>query len=164
VEAKLTHLNNLLLEEIALHEALERELQEEAAKDGRLDGATLLALQRNKHKHARQIRELEHERLGVVEALATAWGELPAELTLRRIIPRAPEPLATTLAECHEKLIALVNRIRVLAELTAGNAQARLKAIDATLAIISEAVKMHPTYSEEGRLQKKTPTFKETSA
>ena len=40
----------------------------------------------------------------------------------------------------------------------------RQKAIDATLSVIGEAVKMHPTYSEEGRLQKKAPPFKEPSA
>ncbi len=164
MDEKLTHLNDLLREQIALHQALERELLTEAEQDGRLDGATLLTLQRNKQKHLREIHALEQQRLALVDELAAAWGEAPAELTLRRIVPRAPEPLAETLAQCHRQLLELVNRIRELAEVTAGNAQARLKAIDATLSIISEAVKMHPTYSEEGRLHKKTPTFKETSA
>jgi hypothetical protein len=57
-----------------------------------------------------------------------------------------------------------VEEIRRLAKETGANAAARLKAIDATLAVIGEAVKMHPTYSEAGRLQKRTPTFKHTSA
>ena len=39
-----------------------------------------------------------------------------------------------------------------------------MKAIDATLAAIKEALKIHSTYSEAGRLQKATPTLKSTSA
>ncbi|NIW85405.1 MAG: hypothetical protein GWN09_02175, partial [Gammaproteobacteria bacterium] len=57
-----------------------------------------------------------------------------------------------------------VEEIRTLARETGRNAQARLKAIDATLAVIGEAAKVHPTYSEAGRLTKRTPTFKQTSA
>jgi hypothetical protein len=164
VDAKLTHLYDLLLEEIALHEALEAELEAEAAKDGQIDGATLLSIQSKKNQQVRKIQSLELQRMALVEEIATSWSEEPAELTLRRIISRAPAEVAGNLARCHEKLIALVNRIRELAEVTANNAQARLKAIDATLSIINEAAKMHPTYSEKGRLQKKTPTFKQTSA
>ena len=55
-------------------------------------------------------------------------------------------------------------RARELAAVTSGNAQARLRAIDATLAVVRDALKIYSTYSEEGHLQKRTPTLKSTSA
>ncbi len=164
VEAKLKDLNQLLMEEIEIHEALKIELQQEAARDGELNGADLLKLQQGKIRKMREIQGLELKRMQLVDELAAAWNEDPAELTLRRIVPRASAEIGERLAACHEQLVALVESIRELARETAGNAQARLKAIDATLAVINEAIKMHPTYSEEGRLQKVTPSFKETSA
>ena len=57
-----------------------------------------------------------------------------------------------------------MTRIRELADITSQNAQSRLKAIDATLDVIKEALKMHTTYSEKGRLHQQTPTLKSTSA
>ncbi len=145
MEEKLNQLDALLLQEVALHESLCAELEKEAAGDGQLDGAALLRLQRNKNQTVREIQELEAERLVLVEAIAAAWSEDAAELTLRRIVPRAPVTIGENLSRRHGRLMELVTQIRELAALTGGNAQARLKAIEATLAIINEAVKMHPT-------------------
>lgn len=164
METKLTHLKELLIEEIEIHEALKSDLQSEADQDGKLDGATLIHLQREKNRKAREIQAIESKRIQRVEEIAACWSLLPKELTLRRIIPRTPQPLNEQLAACHRQLVALVEEIRILARETSRNARARLKAIDATLAVVGEAARLHSTYSEEGRLQKVTPTFKQTSA
>ncbi len=164
VEFKLTHLKELLIEEIKIHQALKSDLQSEAEQDGKLDGAALIHLQREKNQKAREIQVMESQRIQLVEEIAAGWSLPPKELTLRRIIPRTPKPLDEQLAACHRQLVALVEEIRALARETSRNAQARLKAVDATLSVIGEVAKLHPTYSEEGRLQKVTPTFKETSA
>lgn len=164
METRLTHLNQLLLEEISIHEALKSDLRSEAEQDGKMDGATLLSIQKEKNRKAREIKILENKRIQLVEEIAAAWGESVQELTLRKIIPRAPKPLNEELSACHSRLVALVDDIRLLTRETARNAQARLKAIDATLAVVGEAARLHTTYSEEGRLHTVTPTFKETSA
>lgn len=164
VEAKLTDLKDILIEEIEIHESLKTDLQNESDQDGKLNGAALITLQREKNRKAREIKALESRRIKLVEDIAAAWGHPPADLTLRKIIPRAPGPLGGELEDCHRRLVATVEDIRKLARETALNAQARLKAVDATLSVIGEVARLHPTYSEEGRLQKMTPTFKETSA
>ena len=164
MDTKLTLLREMLVQEIEIHEALKSDLLAEAEQDGKLDGTTFVNLQRDKNVKAREIQIIENKRIQLVEEIASAWGESLKELTLRKIIPRAPRPLNEQLTECHRRLTAVVEDIRVLARQTARNAQARLKAIDATLAVIGEASRLHATYSEEGRLQKVIPTFKETSA
>lgn len=164
MDDKLTQLKALLNEQIALHEGLQSALQTEAARDGTLDGADLLKLQQTKYGSAHEIQQLEARRLGLVQQIAQAWGEEPADLTLRRIAARAGAPQGEELEHCHQRLLALVSDIRSLARQTGANSQARLKAIDATLAVVNTAVRMHPTYLEGGRLQKMTPTFKQTSA
>ncbi|MCZ6645429.1 MAG: flagellar export chaperone FlgN [SAR324 cluster bacterium] len=163
MEARLNDLKSLLEEEIETHEALRKELEQEAAQDGAMDGMTLLKTQQDKIRLVREIQALERRRMQIVDELAGIWNEAPADLTLRRIISRVEEALGQRLGESHARLVALVEDIRRLAKETSFNAQARLKAIDATLAVINETIKMHPTYSEEGRLQKVTPSFRQTS-
>ncbi len=155
-------LSALLHDELQLHRALRDELAVEAAQDGRVDGASLLKQQQKKQHLVRQIQDLEAERMALVGSLAEAWQEPPETLTLRRIIPRCPPDLAGALGHQHAGLLELVQAIHDLAKVTSGNAQARLKAVDATLAVIHEAVKVHSTYSEAGRLQAKPVTFKYT--
>lgn len=164
MDDKLRELSALLQDEVSLHEALKADLDLESRQDGRLEGSELLRLQQHKHGLVRRIQELEQERMALVAALARAWNEPPEALTLRRIIPRSPTPLAGELRERHASLMGLVGAIRELARTTAGNAQARLKAVDATLSVIHEAVKVHATYSESGKLQAPTVTLKYTSA
>ncbi|MCH8883126.1 MAG: hypothetical protein IIA41_06455 [SAR324 cluster bacterium] len=88
---------------------------------------------------------------------------------LERMISAGYRPIIAHPERCEalagrpELLEAFVQR-GMLAQVTSANAQARLKAIDATLAAIKEALKIHSTYSEAGRLQKATPTLKSTSA
>ncbi len=164
MEEKLNRLRDLLEQEIALHEALKKELQHEAERDGQMDGLSLLQVQQTKHRKAREIQHAEQQRIALVGELAALWSEEIESLTLNRIIELSPAEMGPLLRECHGRLMGLVEDIRKLAKITAANAQARLKAIDATLAAITEAVNMHPTYSEGGRLHTVTPTFKQTSA
>lgn len=163
-ETLLNELTALLRDEMALHEGLRDELRFEAAHDGRLDGRSLLALQQRKVNWVSRIESLEGRRMNKVGELARSWGEPSEQLTLSRIIERAPAHDSEGLQDCFDGLRALVDEIRTLARETGANAQARLKAIEATLSVIGEAAKLHPTYSGSGRLQHKPPTFKQTSA
>jgi FlgN protein len=164
VEKLLTDLKALLGEEVALHEGLQADLAFESEQDGKLPAADFLRLQQRKYYWINRIEGIEQQRMDQVRRLAEHWQLDARKLTLREIIARAPEDLSGEFQGQHSALTALVEEIRRLARATGANAQARLKAIDATLAVIGEAAKMHPTYSEAGRLQKRTPTFKHTSA
>ena len=160
----LTELKSLLNEDLALHEGLKSDLTFESEQDGQLGGSEYFRLQQRKYHWVHRIEEIESRRIAQVEHLAQHWNEAPKGLSLREIIARSPAPLAGELEACHEGLTGLVAEIRRLGKETGQNAQARLKAIDATLAVIGEAVKMHPTYSGAGRLRQRPPTFKQTSA
>ncbi len=164
MENLLTALTSLLSEEIALHEGLKSDLALEAEQDGKLTAGEFLKLQQRKYHWAHQIGELEARRIDQVDALAQCWSEDPRQLTLRSIIARATSPHDEALQGCYKALRALVDEVRHLAGETGANAQARLKAIDATLAIIGEAARIHPTYSDAGRLLQRKPTFKDTTA
>lgn len=164
MEDKLKELSALLREEVSLHEALKADLDQEVAQDGKLNGGDLLRLQQHKHALVRRINELEQDRMAVVKALSRAWNEPPESLTLRRIIPRAPDGIGEELKDSYTSLMSLVNAIRTLAKTSSGNAQSRLKAVDATLNVIHEAVKVHSTYSGSGKLQSPPVTLKHTSA
>ena len=164
MEKLLNDLKALLGEEVALHEGLKADLTVESVQDGQLAAGDFLRLQQRKYYWINQIEAIEARRLEQVRELAGQWALDPRKLTLRAIIARVGDPLDAEFQGYHAALTHLVEEVRHLARETGANAQARLKAIDATLAVIGEAVKMHPTYSEAGRLQKRTPTFKHTSA
>ena len=163
MDDKLRELSTLLQEEVTLHTALKADLDREVAEDGKLDGGELLRLQQHKNALVRRINELEQDRMGVVKALARGWNEPPEALTLRRIIPKAPDELGEELKGSYISLMNLVNGIRELAKTSSGNAGARLKAVDATLNVIHETVKLHSTYSGQGKLQAPPVTLKYTS-
>jgi flagellar biosynthesis/type III secretory pathway chaperone len=163
-ETKLEALKRLLQDEISLHQALKDVLDEESRQDGKLDSAALLRIQQRKYHTARQIQDLESQRIALVKELARAWGEPAEALTLRRIGARVGGAAGGELLALHADLLSLVDGIRALARETGANAAARLKALDATLAVIHEAVHVHATYSGAGKLQSKPVTFKYTSA
>jgi len=160
----LHELLGILQREISLHRALATELENEAALDGKLNGAGLLRIQSRKNQCVRGIKELETQRIALASGVSKALGGTFAPMTLREIAARAGEDLRPALLRCHQELMILIQHIRELAQVTSQNAQARLKAINATLLVVREALKMHPIYSEEGRLHKQTPTLKSTSA
>lgn len=164
MEAKLDALKRLLQDEVSLHQALKAELHQESLQDGTIDSASLLRLQQRKYHFARQIQDIESQRTALVKELAKGWHEPAEELTLRRIAANVGGASGEELLVAHGALVGLVHEIRELARVTAGNATARLKAVDATLAVIYDAVNVHTTYSEAGKLQNKPVTFKYTSA
>lgn len=153
-----------LRDEVALHARLRDELAYEADREGKLGGGEVLRVQQRKYQLVEQIEEAEARRMEHVRELARAWDEAPEALTLSRIRQRCEPEMQSALAECHEHLLALVEEIRELARTTGAAASARLKAVDATLAVVGEAARVHPTYSEAGRLHKRRPTFKHTTA
>lgn len=163
-ETLLNDLEAVLREEIALHAGLRDELAAELEQDGALDSKAFIALQRRKYSHVTRIEAQESRRIAKVGELALHWDEAADSLTLRHIVARVPEAVGERLADCHAQLVALVEEIRELARETGSNAQARLKAVEATLQVVGEAARLHPTYSGRGRLQQKPPTFKSTSA
>lgn len=164
MEEKLRQLSALLQEEVSLHEALKSDLDLEVQQDGKVSGSELVRLQQHKYGLVHRIQELEQERMAIVKALARGWSEAPEALTLRAIIPRAPETLGQALKDSYSSLMALIRGIREAAKTASANAQARLKAVDATLSVIHEVVKVHSTYSESGKLQSPQVTLKYTSA
>jgi flagellar biosynthesis/type III secretory pathway chaperone len=133
VDDKLQQLSALLQEEVSLHEALKSDLDLEVQQDGKVSGSELLRLQQHKYALVHRIQELEHERMAIVKALARAWSEPAEALTLRTIIPRAPEMVGQALKESYASLMSLIQGIRQAARTASANAQARLKAVDATL-------------------------------
>lgn len=163
-ETKLEALMQLLREEVSLHQALKALLGEESAQDGKIDSATLLRLQQRKYHTARQIQDIESQRIALVKELAKAWKRPAEALTLRNLSELVGGRIGKEMLGMHGTLADLVHEIRDLARVTANNAGARLKAIDATLAVIHDAVNVHATYSEAGKLQSKPVTFKYTSA
>jgi len=162
-EAMLQDLSQLLRGAVALHQSLKERLEEEAEQEGRLNGPAVLRLQQLKYNTARQIQDLEGRRMALVKELAKAWGEDSGDLTLKRIAAKSPPHVAADLGASHEALLALVAEIQELASGTSANAQARLLAVDATLAVIHEAVKVHPTYSGAGKLRTQPVTFTHTA-
>ena len=160
----LEELSDLLRQELALHESLRNELVAERDTDGKMDGESLLRTQQRKYHLVSRIESVEEHRIGKVRDLARIWEEPAEALTLRAIIGRIPEESGQSLADCHSGLMRLIQEIRSLAQETGSNANARLKAVEATLSVVGEAARLHPTYSGSGKLQQKRPTFKSTSA
>ena len=160
----LTELVTLLDEQIRLHASLRTDLEREAAEDGEMDSSALIAVQQRKYHALEEIVRLEEQRMDLVRALATDWGEPVETLRLKAIAARVPEPLDAELRRCHETLMEQIMAIRELANRTAQNAAARLKAVDATLAVIQDAVhNTHTTYSDAGRMKRRAPSFKYTA-
>lgn len=160
----LNKLRDLLRDEITLHESLRQLLARESEEDGEMTSTVLVGVQAKKLECLEQIQHLESLRLSLVQSLADEWGERAEDLTLRKIAAKADSELAEDFLDCHAELRGIVTNIRHFANITAANAHARLIAVEATLAIIHEAIRQHPTYSDAGRLKNKTPAFKVTSA
>ena len=164
MKASLLDLDQLLEEEVLLHEGLRDELAFECEKDGELGGTEFLKLQQRKYNLVARIENLETRRENKVRELAREWNETSEELTLSRIISKVEEDEAAVFQGRFNGLKALVEEIRHLAKESGQNAQARLKAVEATLSVVGEAARVHPTYSDAGKIRQRPPTFKNTSA
>ena len=162
-EILIENISHLLRQELELHEGLRGELTQERDLDGELNGPAVLRAQQRKYHLVGRIEALEEQRMSKVRELARVWDEPVEQLTLRQIIARAPHEPAEQLSGYHKALLGLLEEIRVLAHETGTNASSRLKAVEATLSVVGDATRMHPTYSDRGRLRQKPPAFKSTS-
>lgn len=164
VEPILTELQALLREEMSLHAGLRDELRLECDEDGKLNSTEFIGLQQRKYNLVARIENLETKRMSKVSELAQQWEEPMESLTLGKIIDRSEETHGKPLKSCFDGLLALVEEIRELSRESGANANARLKAVESTLSVISDAARVHPTYSGKGKIQQRPPTFKATSA
>lgn len=163
----LEKLKQILTDQLSQYGALKTVLEKEVEGDGTLKSEEVVELQVQKKQLVKKTHKLEDTRLEVVAEIAAQWGEEGADLTLKEIIARLPEDhkeQGAELAALQEKLMTEVEVIRGLGKKTAFHASARLRAIEATLAVVNEASHTHSTYSEEGHLQKTVPSFKRTLA
>ena len=138
----LIELKSMLENQISLHEGLKTDLVRESEQDGVMSGADFIQLQQRKYYWAAQIEEAESHRISQVKELAGHWNLGDKDIKLKDIIARSPAPLDEELSVKRESLIALVSEIRALARKTGANAAARLKAVDAALQVVGEALRV----------------------
>ena len=147
---------NILQQQTELHQNLLHLLQKESEGFGSLRGSELLKLQGEKSRCVRATAQLEKERILLVEQYAKSWDTDSKNLTLRVIIGRADNEYSTPLKKCFERLKLLIANIREIAEENSMQSSGRLKSVESSLQFISQLQKGPPTYSEEGKIQKRT--------
>ena len=147
---------NILQQQTELHENLLDLLQKESEGFGSLCGSELLKLQGEKSRCGRATAKLEKERILLVEQYAKSWGTDSTSLTLRVIIGRADSEYSIPLQKCFERLKLLIANIREIAEENSMQSSGRLKSVESSLQFISQLQNGPPTYSEEGKIQKRT--------
>ena len=147
---------NILKQQTELHENLLHLLQKESEGFGSLRGSELLKLQGEKSRCVRAAAQLEKERILLVEQCAKSWKIDSKNLTLRVIIGRADNEYSIPLQKCFERLKLLIENIREIAEENSMQSSGRLKSVETLLQFISQLQNGPPTYSEEGKIQKRT--------
>ena len=147
---------NILQKQAELHENLLCLLQKESEGFGSLRGSELLKLQGEKSRCVRAISQLEKERILLVEQYAKSWETDSKNLSLRVIIGRADDEYTIPLQKCFEKLKLLIAKIREIAEENSMQSSGRLKSVESSLQFISQLQNGPPTYSEVGKIQKRT--------
>ena len=163
MDQQFNSLVDLLQEHIRHHTRLKEILQLELEQDGRMTGGEILRLQREKYVLAQTIIDGERLRMSLLNKLALGWGLPGGEMTVSQLLPHLSDSDGQILLAAKQHLLDLVEELRDMAQRTAANALARKKAVDATLAVVNEAVKSHTTYSGEGRLHARVPSFKHTA-
>ncbi len=153
---------NILQQQAELHENLLSLLQKESDGFGSLRGSELLKLQGEKSRCVRATAQLEKERILIVEQLAESWDIDSKDLTLRVIIGRADNEYRLPLQKCFNRLKMLIAKIRKIAEENSMQSFGRLKSVESSLQFISQLQKGPPTYSEVGKIQKRTGTMSRT--
>ena len=133
-----------------LHEHLLSLLQKESEGFGSLRGSELLKLQGEKSRCVRATAQLEKERIQLVEQYAKSWETDSRDLTLRVIIGRADDEYSVPLQQCFDRLKLLIAKIRVIAE---------ENSMQSSLQFISQLQNGPPTYSEAGKIEKRTGTM-----
>ena len=147
---------NILQQQTELHENLLHLLQKESEGFGRLRGSELLKLQGEKSRWVRAIAQLEKERILLVEQYAKTWDTDSKSLTLRVIIGRSDNEYSMPLKKCFDRLKILIANIREIAEENSMQSSGRLKSVESSLQFISQLQNGPPTYSEVGKIQKRT--------
>lgn len=145
-----------MLQQTELHENLLHLLQKESEGFGRLRGSELLKLQGEKSRCVRATAQLEKERILLVEQYAKTWDTDSKSLTLRVIIGRADNEYSIPLKKCFDRLKILIANIREIAEENSMQSSGRLKSVESSLQFISQLQNGPPTYSEVGKIQKRT--------
>ena len=151
-------LNNLL-QQTELHENLLSLLQIESEGFGSLRGSELLKIQGEKSRCVRATAQLEKERIQLVEQFAKSWDTDAKDLTLRVIIGRADDEYSVPLQQFFDRLKLLIAKIREIAEQNSMKSSGRLRSVESSLQFISQLQKGPPTYSEAGKIQKRTRTM-----
>ena len=139
-----------------LHENLLCLLQKESEGFGSLRGSELLKLQGEKSRCVRAISQLEKERILLVEQYAKSWETDSKNLSLLVIIGRADDEYTIPLQKCFERLKLLIAKIREIAEENSMQSSGRLKSVESSVQFISQLQNGPPTYSEAGKIQKRT--------
>ena len=147
---------NILKQQTELHENLLHLLQKESEGFGSLRGSELLKLQGEKSRCVRATAQLEKERILLVEQYAKSWDTNSKNLTLRVIIGRADNEYSIPLQKCFVRLKLLIANIREMAEENSIQSSGRLKSVESSLQFISQLQNGPPTYSEVGKIQKRT--------
>ena len=147
---------NILQQQTELHENLLHLLQKESEGFGSLSGSELLKLQGEKSRCVRATAQLEKERILLVEQYAKTWDTDSKSLTLRVIIGRADNEYSIPLKKCLDRLKLLIANIREIAEENSMQSSGRLKSVESSLQFISQLQNGPPTYSEVGKIQKRT--------
>ena len=147
---------NILQQQTELHENLLHLLQKESEGFGSLRGSELLKLQGEKSRCVRATAQLEKERILLVEQYAKSWDTDSKDLTLRVIIGRADDEYSVPLQQFFDRLKLLIAKIREIAEQNSMKSSGRLRSVESSLQFISQLQKGPPTYSEEGKIQKRT--------
>ena len=153
---------NILQQQAELHEHLLSLLQKESEGFGSLRGSELLKLQGEKSRCVRATTQLEKERIQLVEQYAKSWNTDSKDLTLRAIIVRTDDEYSVPLQQCFDRLKLLIAKIREIAEENSMQSSGRLKSVESSLQFISQLQNSPPTYSEAGKIQKRTGTMSRT--
>ena len=141
-----------------LHEHLLSLLQKESEGFGSLRGSELLKLQGEKSRCVRSTAQLEKERIQLVEQYAKSWDTDSRDLTLRMIIGRADDEYSVPLQQCFDRLKLKIAKIREIDE-NSMQSSGRLNWVESSLQFISQLQNGPPTYSEAGKIQKRTGTM-----
>ncbi len=153
---------NILQQQVEMHEHLLSLLQKESEGFGNLRGSELLKLQGEKSRCVRATSQLEKERIQLVEQYAKSWNTDSRDLTLRVIMGRADEEYIVPLQHCFDRLKLLIEKIRTIAEENSTQSSGRLKSVESSLQFISQLHNGPPTYSEAGKIQKRTGSMSRT--
>ena len=153
---------NILQKQTEVLENLLSLLQKESEGFGILRGSELLKLQGEKSRCVRATAQLEKERIKIVEQCAKSWGTDSSNLTLRVIIDRVDDEYCGPLQKCFDRLKLLIARIHEIAEQNSMQSSGRLQSVESSLQFISQLQNGQPTYSEAGKIQKRTGTMSRT--